>query len=956
MKFNHILVLGAALLMGALVMRAAGAAVTNTVPWAESFEAHLNGASVNGTNGWSAERDTAALVTNDQAVTSILTNYPVGGLSFPLPAVTHSNVLQTTMLVTNSVRCATGGVVAVEFMVLPSALDNPPVAPTNLHYALYVNTNSVLVIWHQNRSGGVTNNEWRAMTNSPALSTSAWSRITILQDYGHSMFQIRVNENAAPVSDPVGWSSPGGAPSGSWFYMVKTNAVLAHLMLGGDTTNYIDDLLLTNRCVSWSTNRFNENSANDGSITTNPAFDISISYDTFAGVNGQILDSSAVSVTNVPSGLTGVVLRVDDTHLRLTLAGQASPSDVVDSISNLTVVLHDGAFTLGHAADVTGTSNGIIAVDFLNITGVGSLALSGTNFDEGVVNDGSISNTLTLSLSGTGVSFTNSATLVAGSHYTVTNVPQGLTFSLTRSNANTAVAQLTGRADPHTALSSVTNLTLTFLDSAFPGTVASNISGSVTALAVNFIDPPVVSTTVTTFVESAANNGLIGNPSQTVTLSGDTFVNAAFVSNTHYTVDNVPAGLTFTLTRDSDSQLTVTLTGQAADHLAVNSISNLTLTLLNAAFSTVEAAYIVGSSLPFIVTFANQPELSYSTNTFTEASVGMIDNSPPMTIDLSGDSFALDVASHISVINLPAGLSAAFTRVTPTQLTVSLNNAAVSNAVSDGIINLTFAFLPGAFANADATQVVNYIKSDLRVTFVDDVGFFNDIPYAEPFEGYGVGQWLSGSNGWTADYFADAGVITNATEITSNLLCYLQTHSEFPIVTNHDQVLSVQDSMRVSIHSGTAPLVFLDFMAQPVALQRDPESNTNVQYAFYVSTNSQLVIWHYNRTGATNEWLTLQNSPLINTSGWVRFTVAQDYTHQMFQVRVNEHAPIIDPAGWTAAGVAPTGSWFHMVQTNGAMSHFIVSGTGQAYLDDLTVRTDLPATFGGAVGSVFKIR
>ena len=186
---------------------------------------------------------------------------------------------------------------------------------------------------------------------------------------------------------------------------------------------------------------------------------------------------------------------------------------------------------------------------------------------------------------------------------------------------------------------------------------------------------------------------------------------------------------------------------------------------------------------------------------------------------------------------------------------------------------------------------------------------------------------------------------------------YLDFHADFPITTNHTLMLAVKDNLKTAIHSETNRLVYLDFMAQPVAMLEVPDNNTNVQYAFYVSTNQQLVIWHCNRTGGTpvNEWLTLQNSPLISTSSWVRFTVAQDYTRQMFQLRVNEERPLVDPAGWTDGG-ALTGSWFYMVQTNGTMSHFIMSGVGQSYIDDLTVRTCLPASFGAGLGSIFTIR
>lgn len=1066
MKSDHYRGLAAALLSATLLLCPAGKAVTNTVPWSDSFEAYPNGTSIVGTNGWTGDTATpsSGTASTDPAVIALLMSY-TNTASYPLSA-THTTVLRTTTMSTNGIRGATGGVVAVEFMMLPSAQDETPPAPTNLHYAFFVDTNLNLVIWHQNRTGGTTNNEWRALTNGPTLLTNAWSRFTVVQDYQHNMFQIRVNESTNAVVDQTGWSGPNGTPSGSWFYMAKTNAWLSHVMLGGDD-GYFDDLLLTRRSVIWSTNSFVERVANDGFIDTNTIFDIGVRYDTFAGTNGQVLDAGSVMVTNLPPGLTGTVTRQDATHLRLTVTGQALPNEATNGVTNMTVVLKDSAFTLGNAADVVSVSNNTIVVALLNKE---AIAFDSTHFVETAANDGSIGNTLTLSL--ITATFTNGP-LVAGTHYTVTNVPQGLAFSLTRSNAAIAVARLTGNANAHRATNSISNLNLTFLDAAFAGLPASRVLGSSTNLAVDFADPPVLTYSGTNFIEAVVNNGTIGNAltatlvgdtftnttfvsglhyaatnvpgglmlnvawsnnatvvlslsnaatrhaasnsvadigftflsqafehvavsnmegtsptigvtfsnppvlatpggavfveaaanngvianNPIVTLTGTTFTNAAFVTNTHYTVANVPAGLVFGFTRNNDAQLTATLSGTALSHRAVNSISNLTVTFLDAAFTLVQATNIVGHPLTFAVTFSNQPALTYSKNEFMETSGGFIDNRTPMTITLSGDTFAADAGSRVAVSNLPAGLAAAFTRDTATRLSVRLNGAATSHAGTNSISNMTFTFQADAFGVTTSDQVDNYLKNNLKVTFVNDTSFFNVIPYAESFEGYTNGLWLAGTNGWTADYYSGAGIVTNDAVVAGNLMRYLRPLYEFPIVTNHAQVLTVNDDLRVAIRSEAFPLVYLDFMTQPSVTLDPPDSSyTNMQYAFYVNTNRQLTVWHHNRTGNSNEWLTLQNSPLIDTSSWARFTVEQNYTSNMFQLRINEGQPIVDPAGWTEGGLAHPGSWFYMVQTNGTMSHFIVSGNGQIYLDDLTVRTSLPATFGGPIGVIFKFR
>jgi hypothetical protein len=1059
----------AAFLAGTFCVNLVGAGVTNTVPWWDSFESYTNGASVVGTNGWTGETSSSGVVVTNSAVINLLVAYTnSGGRTYPLPA-THTNVLQTTARVVNDVHSTTGGVVAVDFMAWPTAqATNPPVS-TNLHYAFYINTNANLVVWHQNRSGGTTNNEWRALTNGNiTVNTNDWNRFTVIQDYGHNMFQIRLNESANPLSDPVGWTIPGvgSAPTGTWFHMVKTNAWQSHVMLDGDTTNYVDDLVLTNRCVTWSTNHFGEAAAPNGSIEATPVFDITLRYDTFAGTNNEVLGSGAITVTNVPPGLTGVVTRVGDTSLRLSLTGQAVVSDSVNSISNLTVVLKDSAFSLGNAADVTGRSNGTIVVTFQNSSGTGALTPDATRFGEAAANDGSISNTLTFTL--TVATFTNVSPLVEGVHYTVSGVPSGLGFVLDRSNESTVVARLANSATLH-ATANITNLNVSFLDGAFQGLAAAavipnafflavdfwdapvltysgtnffesatnngnigggvaitltgdtftndtftagvhytapivpdglafvltyinpsnvtasltgaagahaasnstaitgfafrsaafqqvaagNIVGSATNFAVVFSNQPVLSVSGTNFAEVAANNGAIGN-SQTITLEGTHFVNVTFETNTHYAVTNVPPGLTFHLAYESDTQLVATLSGQASNHRVSNDVGDLAVTFQDAAFTGgIAASNIVGHPLVFAVAFSNPPALTYSRTNFMETLEGRIDNSIPITLTLSDDTFAADVTNCITVAGKPDGLTALFTRVGDTQLSVMLNGAAAAHASGDSVLNMTFTFHAGAFGITDYNQVDHYSQA-LSVTF-NDLEVFNTVPYSEPFEGYANGLWLGGTNGWKALYYADAGVVTNDDTVTARLQGYLQSHVSLPLNTTHRQTLSVKDSMRVAVHSEMAPVVYLDFMVQPVAMQEAPECDTNLQYAFYVSTNLQLVVWHRNWAVVphSNEWLTVQNSTTIDTSHWVRFTVAQDYSSHMFQIWVNEGAPVSDPAGWTEGGGAPTGSWFHMVQTNASMSHFTMSGIGQAYLDDLSVRTNRPV-FG--FGTVFKIR
>ena len=104
-------------------------AVTNTVPWADSFESYGNGTSLPATNGWVLQQAGAGVATTDVARAALLGNYLTGLRSLPLPEATHTNIVVLSSEVVNSVSSATGGVVVVDFMAMPSMPSiSPPMA------------------------------------------------------------------------------------------------------------------------------------------------------------------------------------------------------------------------------------------------------------------------------------------------------------------------------------------------------------------------------------------------------------------------------------------------------------------------------------------------------------------------------------------------------------------------------------------------------------------------------------------------------------------------------------------------------------------------------------------------------------------------------------------------------------------------------------------------------------
>lgn len=141
--------------------------------------------------------------------------------------------------------------------------------------------------------------------------------------------------------------------------------------------------------------------------------------------------------------------------------------------------------------------------------------------------------------------------------------------------------------------------------------------------------------------------------------------------------------------------------------------------------------------------------------------------------------------------------------------------------------------------------------------------------------------------------------------------------------------------------NGNTSTLFSDFLWRPRRGAEPRTVTTNTQVAFYPHYNGTLVIYHDD--GGTPEWHPLTNSPVINTSEWVRVTVEQNFIHSRWRLRLNGQEHISDPKGWTSAqGSTPDGPWFDMVSKGAAMS--LVEFEAESYFDDMVVQSKNPFT------------
>jgi len=122
------------------------------------------------------------------------------------------------------------------------------------------------------------------------------------------------------------------------------------------------------------------------------------------------------------------------------------------------------------------------------------------------------------------------------------------------------------------------------------------------------------------------------------------------------------------------------------------------------------------------------PTLSYSSETFTESinNDGTISNSLVITYTIPGSDYFTGStgtfsAANYTATNVPAGLTMVITKNSNTELSVSFTGTATNSGSANNISNLEITFNDAAFNAGDASAVTNSTKSDLNVSYYDNV-------------------------------------------------------------------------------------------------------------------------------------------------------------------------------------------------------------------------------------------
>ncbi|QJB32607.1 hypothetical protein HF329_15270 [Chitinophaga oryzae] len=156
----------------------------------------------------------------------------------------------------------------------------------------------------------------------------------------------------------------------------------------------------------------------------------------------------------------------------------------------------------------------------------------------------------------------------------------------------------------------------------------------------------------TAFREPLANDGAMPDTAE-VGVLGNTFVlsSGTFTANTHYTVSNLPAGLTAKLTVVNNTTARLTFTGKATSHAAANS-ATATLTFLPAAFSNAQAPDSSQKQLsfnfrdPYQVKYVDVDDATYTINATSNWYYFLVDNNADAAYGLWSDSGKLRLETY----------------------------------------------------------------------------------------------------------------------------------------------------------------------------------------------------------------------------------------------------------------------------------------------------------------------
>jgi len=415
----------------------------------------------------------------------------------------------------------------------------------------------------------------------------------------------------------------------------------------------------------------------------------------------------------------------DAFSLDFTLDGSINPADVTASRLQL-LVDTDGDFSNG---GTTVLANGTNGLSISHSSGV--ITVSGISVDHlpnnatSYITVGNILNSApgVITTAAAGISFreaTLGGEVAENGGEAVTD--RGIVYALTSANATLEIGE-----------GGVTQVTLgsgTAVFSELVTGLAAGTSYEYKAYATNTLgttygplqtfstSSPTIIYSGSGFTETAANLGAVSGEI-IATLTGAAFKDPLTADD--FTLGNIPNGLSPSISvaqvNASTWTATLTLAGNATNHLDTDDVSDITFTFADAAFTDATAAGVSNATGPASsslgIDFTQNPVITYSGPGFVETPTNTGEVTGRIVVTLEGANFdnSPTVLNNLNLQNLPNGLTPSIVIRTDrhlySQLTIFLTGTAINSDDTDDVTDITFAFNDAAFTTGTAAIVNN---------------------------------------------------------------------------------------------------------------------------------------------------------------------------------------------------------------------------------------------------------
>ncbi len=230
-----------------------------------------------------------------------------------------------------------------------------------------------------------------------------------------------------------------------------------------------------------------------------------------------------------------------------------------------------------------------------------SLSYTPTGVTEDSANDGTVSGTISISLQDATLSQT-SGSFTAGTHYTISGLPAGLSATVNVLSENSMQLVISGTANNHADVND-TNFSISFLNAAFNGTLATDVQNSTYSLFVDFLDAPALGVTLSTTNPSCSGSS---DGAITITSVNGTPPYTSLWSNgaTTNSISGLTAGSYSVTITDANGS-----TGSAAATLTAPANLNLSFTTIAASSETAQDGSVnltaTGGTIPYTYNWSN---------------------------------------------------------------------------------------------------------------------------------------------------------------------------------------------------------------------------------------------------------------------------------------------------------------------------------------------------------------